>query len=314
MRSDALPAVPVLEILERLGLVQRRGRWGPCPSCQVDRQPDGRGPIRPDGRTFWCNACGVKGDAYDLVALHLCGRMGGAAGRDFPRVRAWIEGVDALESRGTAEPERQPPPRDEVIALFRNARRAHEDPEVADYLRSRGIRRPDLCPAWALPRDFRANWWPAAWSRVWRLVVPAWGPQGQVRTLHARAIVPTEEGKSRWPLGCVSGATVFADAPGRRLLRGNVEGINCVIVCEGLTDFAKVSARATESGMLDAAVLGIENGSEPALRLIRIPDATRVCVAVDPDRDGNKYADAIAVALAPVPCWRIPLHLIERRG
>lgn len=311
---------PTAAMAERLGMTRDRGRWGPCqvPTCQVSRLRDGRAPVRINDNGWWCNACGTRGnDGIDLVSYRLLGRPGKEALADFPRVLAWIEGRGAaapLEGNRQQEPEREakPPPSREVAALFNRSKRAHEDPQVAEYLRSRGIR-PSLAPAWAVPEDFGAEWWPHPWSKTWRLLVPAWGPQGQVRTLHARAVVQTTEGKTRWPRGCSAGATVFADQIGRRALRGDWSGIRRIMVVEGLTDFISTSAAILNEGREGTGTWAVESGSESCLKLVRtIPDV-RFLIGTHDDVDGDRYALKAIDALAPRPCIRVPLGLLARR-
>lgn len=304
-------------IAERLGMSRdRRGRWGPCQACGASRLSDGRSPVRINDRGWWCNSCNTRGnDGIDLVSHRLLGRPGDEAGKDFPRVMAWIEGEEIaspLEDKSKLDVPLDPPPVSEVVALFRRAKRAHEDPEVAEYLRSRGIR-PSLSPAWAMPRDFEASWWPGSWSRTWRLLVPAWGPQGQVRTIHARAVVPTQDGKTRWPCGCSTGAPVFADQLGRRALRGEWSGIRAIVVTEGLTDFISTSAGLQNEGRTDHGVWSVESGSESTLRLIRTIEGPTFWVGTHDDVAGDEYAKKVIDALAPRPLYRLPLGLLARR-
>lgn len=299
------------EVCARLGMSVRSRRWGPCPVCRSARASDGRPPLRTYGRSWWCNACNEHGDSVDLVSYHLLGRPGREAGSDFRQVRTWLDGTEAEPKQVQAEPELAPPPRDEIVALFRRAVRAHEDPQVSDYLRSRGIR-PSLAPAWALPRDFRAGWWWRDWSNDYRLVVPAWGPRGDVRSMHARAVTDVKP-KSRWPYKCASGATLFGDRLGRAVLRGDHSGVRKIYIVEGLTDFLTTSSLTALEGISGAAVLAVESGSAPSLGVARIPEGIPVYVGTHPDAAGDGYADAIGAALLR-PCYRIPLDLLARRA
>lgn len=295
----------VADAASRLGLAHARRRWGPCPACRVDRMADRRPPIRI-AQGWWCNACGAHGDAVDLAAWVMLGR--GTAKGD-PELRRVFEFLDGSTSRPTADrppTEPPPPPAAELTAFLRACRPPVEDLEVKEYLRSRGID-PAGASAGAIPTNLGARWWPCRWSRTWRLVVPAFDARGVVRSLHARAVEADRDPKTRWPLGCGASGLVFADQLGRRLLRGE-RSSGTLIVAEGLIDYLHVSA---ESGGT-AAVIAVESGSESAIRLVRLPPDVRVYVATHADLAGDRYAQAVADALAPHPCRRVPLHLLRR--
>lgn len=303
-----------IHVAERLGLHRRSRRYGPCPACGADRTADRRPPLRITASGWWCNACQNHGDAVDLACWARLQREVRKGDADLRTVFEWLDGTACEPRQEVAQPD--PPPIAELLELLRSCRPVVEDPEAAAYLRGRGIN-PALAPAGAIPHGFSARWWPKAWSSTWRIVVPAFNGRGELRTLHARAIGEAKP-KTRWPLDCDARGVVFADRRGRALLRadglriaasaGTVLEVDRLIVTEGLTDFLWTSGAARGT----AAVISVESGSETALGLVRIPESVRVYVATHADATGDQYAQAVADAFAPHPCFRVPLHLLAR--
>lgn len=303
-------------IVQRLGLQRHRGRWAPCQAGGCQHTGDGRYALRVVADHWWCNVCGAEGDAADLVSWNLLRRPGGEAGAEFRRVVLWLEGREAQANQGLeALPPPEYPPEDQVKALFTAAVPASQDSEVADYLRFRGIR-PSLTPAWAVPKGFSAPWWPRVWSGRFRLLAPLYGPTGAIRTLHARDVLRDgdPEGKTRWPRGCASGCSLFANRVGRRALMGNWEGIKYVVAVEGLTDYLTAAAAFKNEGATDAALIGVESGSAAALRLLRTQVGIPWHLATHDDIAGDRYATAAIDALAPRACYRAPMELFARRA
>ena len=158
---------------------------------------------------------------------------------------------------------------------------------------------------------------------VYRLVVPAYDPRGRITSLQARAVVgraemvnrrlfrqkrtgAIEEEKTRWPAGCASGGLFFADPwCGRKLLRGQAKPAR-VVLCEGVTDFC--STAQAFHGRTDIAVLGGCEGAWSAIGEVRWPEDVRLFIATDPDQKGDLFARKVAELVAPLPCYRIPLH------
>lgn len=163
------------------------------------------------------------------------------------------------------------------------------------------------------------TWWPASWAMHYRLVVRAFEPDGTLASLHARAVPAYDpdgrplEGpspKTRWPKDCAAAGLLFADPAGLTLLRGHQpHKIRDILVTEGLTDFASVSAWAADQRALGerVAVLGGTSGSFPALAKARWPGHARVHAAVDRDRAGEDYHAQIVGALRPlgIPVGRL---------
>ena len=301
--------VQVAGLAVRLGMSRRDRRWGPCPACgAAHTKHDSRPPVSVVGGWlgWWCHACDRTGDAADLASFALCDRPARESGRRFREVLALLEGGEA---RGEALPVEEPEKVDlGIAAVLRGCTRPTGTPEVAAWLEGRGID-PEACPAGVLPATFGAAWWPRAWSSVWRLVVPTFTGRGELVGLQGRATAPIREGepKCRWPRGVPAAGLLFACASGRRLLRGQASNVRRLVVVEGLTD----SLTATAWGATDTAVLGVASGSPAALRLLApgLPAGTSIIVATDYDRQGETYAQQVALALSPHPVRRFPFRL-----
>lgn len=298
------------ELAPRLGLVARRDRFGPCPACRADRTPDRRLPLRLTAEHWWCNVCHLHGSAVALATWCLLGRAPRERDPELRRVYDFLGRSDGdLPRRELApEPKREAPVRD-LAAFLRRCRPAHLDVEVAAYLRGRGIE-PARAPAGAVPRDLEAPFWPRAWSAIWRCVVPAFDGTGRLANLHARAVVPTEEGKTRWARGLDARGLVFANRPGRDLLRGAAPTRHELLFLEGLPDYLDASAQEPT-----LPILSVESGSAPGLEALRGRlSGLVVYIGTHDDPQGNRYEQAIAAAIAPHPYRPLPLHLLRRRA
>lgn len=111
-----------------------------------------------------------------------------------------------------------------------------DDRPVYDFLIRRGLMEGweagvagVLPPGRAVPQAI-ARWH----ARHYRLVVPLYDGQGDVVNVQARAVVDVQP-KTRFPAGSRIAGSVFADARGRELLRGEREP-ESVLFGEGLTD------------------------------------------------------------------------------
>lgn len=314
--------LPAAGVAEEIGLPRNGRRYG-CPACRTERDKafPRRGPLWIKGTRWACSNCGERGDAITLIAWATTGQPR-PRGKAFAPVLQWLSERNHVELAMRAPDPSARAPQAEVRALLCAATPVAEtrDQEVLAFLRSRGLD-PARIPAGVLPAPEhpvykrltwvpvdgrKAPWWPASWSRWWRLAVPAWTGTGELGGLHARDVTGSAKRKATWPLGVDCGGLLFADpALGRGLLRGEApEGLR-VLIAEGLPDFLYACQEATSIPGL--AVLGIESGSAPALRLVRFPRGARIYTSAHVDKAGDTYATAIAEAVAPRAVRRLPL-------
>ena len=188
----------------------------------------------------------------------------------------------------------------------------------------RVIVRHDLA-RWAPPNEEQRppRWWGWRWPETYRLVVRAFEADGQIGSLHARAILDLPADgrrpppKTRWPRhpdsdkGYDATELLFACPLGQQLLRGEpIPHLGAVLVCEGLTDWLMGAAVFHDSmEWMEAgptkdypriAVLGAAAGGFSALRKIRWPAGDyEVWCATDLDLAGTRYAIQVAEAVAP---------------
>ena len=85
--------VAVVQVAGRLGMQARHGRWGPCPCCGEERtsRKDRRPPLHL-AEKWKCWACGVHGDAIDMVCGTLFGRIRWAGREEREQVGQWFVG------------------------------------------------------------------------------------------------------------------------------------------------------------------------------------------------------------------------------
>jgi hypothetical protein len=346
---DELRNVSVERALDALGLRRMdRNSWGPCPACGAEQRgrTDKRGPLGV--AVGWkCWACGRTGGVPELCA-HVVMQRGGprAGGRGWPAVLALAaevglflpDGPSAGSGRAgapVARPapvapagavsagDRGPPPAVEVRELWgrcvsvleaRGAPLAFLEgrkwrPEDVERLAGMDLAR-------ALPVNVRTPEWAAygrvSWAGGWRLILPCYGPGGELVQLRARWVEnkqrPPNAPKEHGGTGITHGGCVFADPMGRRLLAGDAEGLELVLVAEGWPDFARFAARAPGG----AAVLGVWSGAWSSALAACIPDGARVILATDPNRAGDEYAAKILASLGG-RC-RVDRWLADYRG
>lgn len=332
---DAARAVPVVEVAAALGFdVRRDGRsFGPCPACDVRTRANpgrsdrrGRCSVTRDGGGWHCfsngtTGCGAKGDGLALVALREVGRPWASGdARATVAVRAWFVGNGLCDDRvpvqapglvrvgQVAEPACGRPDATELAQLWFHAERADLDPEVAAYLRSRGldpVRIADLDLARALPPfRFPADWsepspaWARFKGRPWsvtghRLILPAWEADparaGRLRlaSVLARCVRPCgDRDKAANPAGCdgrglvlAMGDDPLADGVARQL----------VTICEGATDFL---TWALQPPAVRGALLGSWSGSAQHSTAALVPSGWTVALAHDNDAGGETLANA----------------------
>ena len=254
-------------------------------------------------------------------------RSGLCAGMSNP---AWIPGGKAGGRccRSTRTPQQHPappesgqaprPPRAEVECLWRLARPVTADPEVSAWLTGRAIlpervELQDLAraipPRAKLPRWARCRGVP--WSAHHRLVARGCGATGAAESLHVRAATEPPRGlpKGLWPAAGPGSARglVMADGWGRALLasgRRPAGWSGVLLICEGLSDWLTAATAFSDADPDAPAVMGVTSGSWTAEVAVRVPDGTRVVLATDPDKAGDKYAMHIARTLAGRCEWR----------
>lgn len=315
--EDVRQAAPrVDEVASELGLYARSGRFGPCPACGADDPRHPACTLRHGGAGWMCAHCKETGDALRLVAWVVTGRPkpdgpGWAAVRDVCARQGWCAPaeyagtwVPPIRPARAPEPERPFPEEPELARLLAACRPVGTDPVVAEYCVRRGFG-PRLAAA-ALPDVYPwPTWWGFGRARVWRLCVTACDAGGKVRSLHARAVVDTAEGKTRWPAGRRCRGLLFADPlVGRRLLRRQAlrVPVRRFVVVEGITDYLAVSSRCGD----DTAVFGATSGGFSALATASIPADLPGLIWTDPDATGDRYAAEIIAALPHHDLRRMP--------
>ncbi|MBS2028738.1 MAG: hypothetical protein JST54_12625 [Deltaproteobacteria bacterium] len=179
-----------------------------------------------------------------------------------------------------------------------------QDAEVGAYLRGRNLypySEESLDESRALPREYPwPKWWPQSWSSSWRLVIRAYEPNGDLGSLHARAIDGSEP-KTRWPANCAASGLLFADHYGHALLKGDPDlakgsDFDSVLICEGLADHL-AAIRKTREARMACPIIGIASGGAQALAKVRWPVGTKFKVGTHPDKTGEKYVQQILAAL-----------------
>ncbi|HZR84770.1 MAG TPA: CHC2 zinc finger domain-containing protein [Candidatus Binatia bacterium] len=262
---------------------------------------------------FHCFGCGKGGSALDVVAaLHRLELRGEAFGRVVEiaeKIAGIVPGAPPKAAAAipwpSSKPERTPPPRAEVLALWDGAVAVVDDPTTCAFLESRGIV-PDqvadrglaraVSQTAGLPRWARtaAGWWPDTGHC---LIVETLDALGDVVSLHARAVRAGVLPKSLWPAGHAA-AGVFADQLARRMLAGHeLEGWDRrIIIAEGVPDFLTWAVAFGEAGD-GPAVLGVAAGTWTQAIADRIPGGARVFLRTHRDEAGEKYASLIARTL-----------------
>ena len=337
---EGLRGVDVAHVAGALRLSPGPGRsWGPCPCCGADRRgtDDGRGPIGTSGAGGWtCHRCQAAGDGAALVLAVATGSTSadgaavaraeavavevgllapgaalertGASGRPAARLPA------AEAPRADSGPLRRPPV-GEVADLWRRCEPVTIHPSVERSLRDRGWTWPDLQAvvdldlARALPLGVGVGELPSwagygrsPWTVGGRLILPCYGPTGELAQLRARWVLPIEDSpawavkggdrlrfKEHGGTGLTHGGCVYANPAGRAMLAGDGPPAGEVVIAEGWPDFARWSIQAPPG----AAVLGVWSGAWSGEIGARIPDGARVIVATDADGAGDTYAGSI---------------------
>lgn len=312
----------------------------PCPSCGAERRGrrDRRGPIgiRPDDLGWRCHRCDAHGDPVNLASWVLQGsyKPNGARWRELhsncaalglcdapyePGMRI-VRGYKGSASRAYLSRKPRPclpelravpspirPPALEVRSLWEACTPVTIDIEVTNWLVGRALE-PKKCAmedvVRALPSGLEPPDW-AVFGRPWnqsghRVIVPMYGPEGELETLHARALRPRDpkgRDKAASPKGAQVAGTIMANNVGLDLLRRTegqgIEAFNAmVLIAEGVPDFL---TWATHTEVY--AVFGVIAGSWTDAFAECIPRDVRVLIRTHDDDTGHKYAQQIGETL-----------------
>lgn len=335
---------PIHEVILEAGLSKKGPKgYEPCPVCSADCRgsSDKRGPVFV-AQTYngWrCYACDEKGDALNLVSLRLYrAKLKDLQKEDRYKVRewfaerSWCEPWDPNRKSGW-KPLETPvilpeyPPQDEVQRLWDACLPVNAGNDVPGgmdhaamaFMQERhwfpgGLARLDVVRLTPHPNAYDwPDWWPRGRADTWRLVTPAYDHNGELVSLHARAIVSPSDGapKTLWPKGYDALGLIMADAQGRKLLQRKAKP-RLVIIDEGLTDLVATSlAKSCLRGPV--AILSCASGGFGALADVVFPKWTSVYVATDEGdgkKTGDRYAKAVATALSPHPVLRLPISKV----
>ena len=285
------------------------------PSCSVTRGPDGTVRVK-------CFACDFATDALGLIAhvegLSLRGEFREVLARGAEIAGALVLRDEILQGRAIPERERiaapEPaplpefPPQAEVEALWASGAPTSADPDVWEYLRSRGFEPERLDEeqlAVALPLDSKTPPWASYARQSWvetghRLLVPMWDEHGCMVTIRGWRITEGDSPKRLPPKGHRATGCVMANELALEMLRGQVSPVGLEIV-EGEPDFL------TACLAYDRAVIGINSGSWSVDFAKRVPSGTEVIIGTHHDEAGERYAEQVSETLIKrCKLWRSP--------
>jgi len=325
---DNIKAQPVLTVAKLLGLETKATRGASagsifgCPACSAKKRHtkrrDKRGAIglRGDGKGWQCHQCDQTGDGLDLVSWEMtqarfsethdkakvitwCKDMfGGDDSSPPPRMQA----VSAPAAPVVDEPEQEPAYlTDQALELWDACHRLSSDADAVAYVRSRGISDPGLLEDWntcrVLPKDCTPSWTyhspdggaPKPWAETGhRLIFPLYDVHGQIRSVLARAIVPSE--RKSTTAGPRSGLILLDGAVLDWLRRYRPQVDDAVLhVVEGEIDFV-LRCEAIQNEPLSHGVVGITSGSWKKAHAWKMPYPIHVRLDTDNDDQGDKYA------------------------
>ncbi|MCP4039714.1 MAG: hypothetical protein GY733_22410 [bacterium] len=293
-----MSSAPLEAVLSRLTRPKKSGTgWSACCPAHEDRRPSLSVAVGEDGRVLLACHAGCTADA-------ICAALSIPISELFPRrVPWWGGGRSPLDHRRSARtPDGLPSsfgPED-ARALWRLARaRAHDDEQIDDdavvyeYVRRRGIEESWEVPGFgvlgrgiALPES--VSWWP---RNGYRLVAPLYDASGTIINVQARCIAGGASKKVLVPKRSRCKATVFANAQGRSLLRGDVVGKDVLLV-EGMTDFFAAGIAS------NVAVLGVPGTGAAESAVGSWASGCRVFIAMDLDQAGEASVSRVAQELA----------------
>jgi hypothetical protein len=330
---------PIQEVFEQAGIHREGKGWSPCPVCNKEKRGsrDKRGALflGRDNDGWVCMSCKAKGDTLNLVAYNLHGKtLADCEPEHRWKVREWFADrhwCDPHQPGSVPPPPRDPnqeetkhgyPPKQEVKQFWDACRPIDPsdtsgiDLHVSQFLSERkwslealarsGVAR--LTPRPETDFDW-PEWWPAGRTWLWRLVVPAYTPQGELASVHARAVTKPKDGmpKVLWPKAYEASGLIMADRDGLLFLQRKAKP-DIIIVCEGITDLIAASMYKVHIPRKRVAILSCTSGGFPNLAKVFCPTSIQVFAATDEgDKDGtgNRYADQIARAFSPVSVRRV---------
>jgi len=310
-------------VIERLGLSDgaRRTSQGflvRCPAHQ-ERTPSCHVYAAAEGLFFKCHGCGISGDVFSLVAaVH-----GLDARRDFPEVikiateiSGFIDSSAAYQPRAPQSPlppiDRPYPPEAEILALWESCGYVSEDAEVSAWLKSRhldpvaidSLAVGEFALARALPQEKTLPAWAGGQRKNWeelgfRCLLPLWDSKGQLRSLRARRIRPSQQlPKSLPPRGYKLSGLVLSDAGGLSTLRQNaILYPEQFVIVEGEVDFLLWATRESDAAVVDYGVFGISSGAWTKEVALKVPTQSVVFIRTDRDPAGDQLADVIRGSL-----------------
>jgi hypothetical protein len=314
--------VDVADVCGRLGLRegaqrQRDGLLIRCP-WHADRSPSCSVRIAADGTIgVHCFGCGTNGDVLDLVAVASSLDPRG----DFSQVLRHAAEIAGRPKEST--PPRSPrlrarsttqnwPPAAEVRSLWSLSQPVGEVPEVAIWLRSRGLDPAaveDGQLARALPTGTELPRWAwydgTAWAeKGYRCLLPMFDDTGALRSVRVRSLADPKGPKALPPTGHTLRGLVMADALGRAVLAtGRLPDLwparipLRIVFAEGEPDFLTWATAFPDSDATAPAVFGVVAGSWTAGLAARVPDGARVTIRTHHDERGEQYARDIADTL-----------------
>ncbi len=315
---EALKArVDLRRIAAAAGLELRRAGAGSVKGCcplHGERTPS----FHVWADRFHCFGCQAHGDAVEFV-MRLEGLDFRAACERLARdVGADLEAIPAATPPPSAP--RTFPPRDAVVQLWEMSSPVCRGPEVAAYLRLRGID-PERVDALELARAAPGEEWLPDWAwcgrTTWtasghRLLVPLRDHRGIGRSLLARAITRSRARKSIVPAGFATRGLVMLCPRALSFVRGEAPGLRRLVITEGEIKFLAIATRIPVDA-LDVAVIAVRAGSWPGAAPLaeQLSDGCTVYLATDPDRAGAEYATRILRSLEER--WRAGAVAIELR-
>ena len=139
--------------------------------------------------------------------------------------------------------------------------------------------------------------WAKRWRESYRVMLPLYDHEGEVRSVRVRQVRPEKRGlKSLNAKGFLVKGLTFANPAGVAMLEtGELEPGATVYVVEGGPDFLTVATWLSETSA--DVVLGIGSGQWTAELAARIPDGTQVVVCTDRNDAGFRYAREVARSL-----------------
>lgn len=329
--ADALKAqfTDPVWLVERLGIRDFRREGGGvkilCP-WHTESHPDCSVTLGSSGTIrVHCFGCPGGGSALDLIAAV----RGIAMTPDDVKQRFAAVAEAARDLLGqAAAPQRAPvppgarkgPPLAEVKELWGICRSVTA---AADEIAARGLDAAEIdelglgrllpevaaLPSWA---RFQKKSWA---ERGNRFLIPFYGPDGMLATLHARRLSGSDTKQNPKGLSAAGAKLpgfVMADRSAQELLRTGQASRAGVIIAEGVPDFWTLATHFSDADAERPAVLGILSGSWTEEIAARIPDGTRVTVWTHSDRPkaipgragttpgaGSVYAARIRKTLEP---------------